>query len=384
MKKIKQLFFLIFCAVYFLFRGRARKKIIEPKAILVAQLAKMGDMVCTTPVFRAIKKRFPSCKVYVLGDSVNEELLKDNRDVNGYFAYKRNFFETLRILRKEKFDFACLTGPGPKILTILYLAGIPAIAATIVTGGFSPQQSRVYKMLTRFALRIPHRMEQYAPREYLRLLTPIGIFSHDTEKHLAYSENAERKAREFLETAAVKIGRDFLVGIAPGTGENRVKLWGSLKFARIADHLYKNYRAKIFIIGGSRDKKEAEEMVTYLNPATPVINTCEMFNIDELKAFIARLSLLISVDTGPIYIAEALRIPTIDIVGPVDEREQPPIGERHVVIAPPSRIRPESYVMNSRVMDFTEAKRQSDSITAEMVIRAADELIKKLKLSSDS
>ena len=34
--------------------------------------------------------------------------------------------------------------------------------------------------------------------------------------------------------------------------------------------------------------------------------------------------LFISVDTGPIYIAEAFNVPTVDIVGPVDENVQPP------------------------------------------------------------
>ncbi len=167
--------------------------------------------------------------------------------------------------------------------------------------------------------------------------------------------------------------------IAPGTGENRVKLWGRDKFAALADHLHRKHRAIVAIIGGAGDAREAEEMVSFLNPATPFINTCGRFTIDELKAFIARLSLFISVDTGPIYIAEAFRVPTIDIVGPVDEREQPPRGKRHVAVVPPSRTRAELYVMNSRAHDAAEARRQSDAISAEAVIAAADELIGRLQ-----
>ena len=69
-------------------------------------------------------------------------------------------------------------------------------------------------------------------------------------------------------------------------------------------------------------------MAEFLNPETQFVNTDGLFSLDELKALIQRLSLFISVDTGPIYIAEAFDVPTIDIIGPMDENEQPPRGEK--------------------------------------------------------
>ena len=130
------------------------------------------------------------------------------------------------------------------------------------------------------------------------------------------------------------------------------------------------------IIGGENDKREAEEMVGFLGKNTKIINTTGLFNIDELKALISKLSLFISVDTGPIYIAEAFGVATIDITGPIDEKEQPPIGRIHKIVKIENREKPELYVMNARVYNKKEAKRQVDEISVDMVIEKFEELMK--------
>ena len=377
-QRVRNFFLLVVCIGYFLFKGRATGKVVIPKTTLVVQLAKMGDMVCTTPVFAAIKKKYPECEVYVLGDSVNEKLLEGNPDVDGYFVYNKNFLDTLKSLRKKKFDFACLTGPSPELLSLLYLTGTPSIAAPIVKLGFCPHQTRAYNILRNFVITPPHYMGRYAPREYLRLLEPIGIFTDDTNKRLFFSSSAENAVSEFLRRESINLGKDFVAGIAPGTGKNKIKLWGREKFARVAEHIFRTYQAKIVILGSADDKKEVEEMMSFLDPATRVINTCDLFNIDEFKSLISNFSLLIAVDTGPIYIAEAFGVPTIDIVGPMDEREQPPVGPRHLIVKSPVRRAPAIHVMNNRIYDRVEALKQADAITPEMVISAADKLIAKL------
>ena len=103
------------------------------------------------------------------------------------------------------------------------------------------------------------------------------------------------------------------------------------------------------------------------------------FDIDELKALIAKLHLLIAIDTGPIYIAEAFDIPTIDIIGPIDEKEQPPRGPLNRNVLPPERKRPELFVLNARSYNRKEAIRQVRSITVSLVINEIDLLISDIK-----
>ena len=363
---------LLWCFFYFFLRGKANKKIDNPRKILIVQLAKMGDMVCTTPMFRAVKAKYPDSQLYVLGDRVNKELLEGNRDVDFYVTWDKSFFGTLRFLRKKGIEVGILTGPGPQMLALLYLSGIPLVIAPEMRRGFSPLNTRSYRFLTRFVETRAHQLGKYAPREYLRLLEPLGILSSDTKKHLAFSQEASQKVLRFLEENGIRPKGDFIVGISPGTG-NKIKLWGRDKFAKVADWLYERVGAKIIITGSREDKKEIGEMMGLLNPKTKVINTLDMFSIDELKALISKLSLFISVDTGQIYIAEAFGVPTIDIVGPVDEKDQPPVGKIHKVVVAP-RERPQMGVFNARVYEEVEARRQSEDITPEMVIEKINEL----------
>lgn len=354
----------------FFIAGRSVKKIEKPKKVLIIQLAKMGDMVCTTPMFRAIKQKYPDCKVYVLGDAVNWELLQDNSDVDHYFIWQKKIFKTIVQLRKEQIDFGCVTGPSPEALAILYLVGIPTIAAPVIENGFSPQETQTYKLMRKFVMAVSHRMGNYASREYLRLLEPLGIFSQDSTKHLGFSERAAREVADFFSTVSKEKDRDFLVGIFPSTGY-ALKKWPADRFAKVADYMQEKYRAKIIVLGAGKDKEAIEEMLDNLNPETKVINCCDRFTLDELKALISKMSLFISVDTGPIYIAEAFGVPTINIIGPMDDREQAPRGKFDKVVKV-ERKEPQMRIMNTSVFDYKEAIRQRDGITVEMVLSAID------------
>ena len=79
-------------------------------------------------------------------------------------------------------------------------------------------------------------------------------------------------------------------------------------------------------------------------------------------------------DTGPIYIAEAYGAPTIDIVGPMDDNEQPPRGEKNKIVKLEERKQPAIHIMNSSDYDYKEARRQIDGITVDMVIEKLEEL----------
>jgi len=375
---LKNILLLWLCALFFLWRGRADKKIVSPRRAVVLQRGKLGDMVCTTPVFCAIKRRFPSCELWVIGDEVNRELLRDNEDIDHYIVWG-GFLNTLSRLRRAGIDAAFLVGPGFEALACFYLAGIPLVSAPVFKRGFSPLETKTYRLLARLARTVPHNLGCYAPREYLRVLEAVGIASDDTSKRLGFSSEAERRVTVFFDDAGLDSARDLVVGIAPSTG-HKVKRWPAARFARIADYLFKQYGATILIIGGPGDKEEIGQMLEHMGRDTKAINTAPLFDLDTKKALIARLSLFVSVDTGPVYIAEAFGVPTVDIVGPVDHRDQPPVGRLHKVVYLPERKRPAMSVMNARVYDEAEAKRQTEGITPEAVISAIKELLQEPEL----
>ncbi|MFA5029373.1 MAG: glycosyltransferase family 9 protein [Patescibacteria group bacterium] len=371
--RIKSVFLLVCCYCYCLIRGRADKKITDPKKILVVQMAKLGDMVCTTPVLRAVKAKYPQSEVYVLGDAVNKILLQNHPDVDGYIVFGDNLFRFIKELRKIKFDFACVAVPDFDSLAIIYLSGIPLICVPKITDGYSPYNTRPFRLASKLVVTRNYGLEKYAPREYLKLLEPIDIYTDDTKKWLAYSSWAKKKVDEFFIDRAIDKSSDFIIGLSPAAG-NKIKLWSPKKFADLINHICHHWQAKIIIIGASADTPLANEVVSHLNQENQVINTVGVFNLDELKVLMAQMSMFISVDTGPIYVAEAFEVPTIDIVGPVDERVQPPQGQFNKIVKV-ERKKAEMYILNSRDYNYQEAKRQVDEISVEMVVEQFEQLV---------
>jgi ADP-heptose:LPS heptosyltransferase len=323
-------------------------------------------MVCTIPMFRAVKKAYPDCKVYVVGTAINEQVVAGNPDIDGYVVWSNDVKTMAKKIRGLNCDFGCTTSPNFLGLAALYLSGIPLIAVPKVMGGFSPTETRACKMLRALVLLKPHEFESYAPREYLRLLELIDIHTADTKKYAYFSSNAEQSVASKLREAGIK--RAFAI-IAPGAG-NKIKRWPAERWAQVADYIAQKY-APVIIVGGIADREDVATVMEHAQDSR-INDFSEKVSIDELKALISRAALFVSVDTGPLYIAEAFDVPTIDLVGPVSEKDQPPNRPpKHVVIVPP-RDKPALYAFNGRTYDAEEVRQQAYATQTEEVLRAID------------
>lgn len=371
-EKLSRLILLARCLLTFLFRGKAKTIPRNPSSVIVVLTGKLGDIVCGTPVLRAIRARLPRARVVAAGaEGLLRPILSDSGLVDDYLNLEEK--GALSRIKEYRAEAALVTGPSLAPVALLYLSGIPLVVAPEVEGGFSPAETRPYKILRRLIETFPYRMGEYAPRERLRVLEPLGIFSDDTKKLLGFSEAADKKINQFFAQNRIGVKKDFVVGISPSAG-NKIKEWPEERFAEVADYLIKKHQAKVVLIGGPDDKEKVGEVIKNVKNPENIINTQGEFNIDELKAFVSKLSLFISVDTGPIYIAEVFNVPTIDITGPINEMEQPPISKIHKVVTPVYRKKPELFVMNARDYNKIEARRQIESITVDMVIDIFEEL----------
>lgn len=348
-----------------------------PERILVVPAGKLGDIVCTTPVLHAIRTHLPRAKIFVAEYGSAEALLDESGLVDAYVP-TRTLREYRTALRRENIDTVLLTGPALYDLAAALIARVPRIIAPRVVGGYCPQQTRPYRVLLRFVDTFPYAIDAYAPRERLRSLEPLGVHADDTAKRLGFSDAARAARTVFWEKHGLTEGSYAI--LSPGAG-NKIKEWPGERFARVAEHIARK-GVPVVVIGTARDRKETRNTLKALVDTTRIIDATEQLSLDELKAVIAGAQFFVSVDTGPLYIAEAFGVPTIDIVGPVDERVQPPMGRRHLVVVPPRRTKAELFIMNARSYNEAEALRQVDSITVRAVTDAIDSLLGDRELPS--
>ncbi len=376
-KRLKRIVLLAQCLLRVATHGVAKKAPAQIARIIVVPTGKLGDVVCATPVLQAIRTHMPKARIIVAGNSkLHRALLADSGLADEYLDLEDKKDIAARI-KGCNADVAIITGPSFEYVARLCAAGIPLVVAPRVVGGFSPSETVPYKMLKKCIKTFPYDIEAYAPRERLRALEAIGIFSEDTKKHLGFSQDAQKKISAFFAEHVIDAEKDFLVAISPSAG-NKIKEWPEERFAEVADHVVEKYKAKAFIIGGPQDTEKTKRTLGQMKYYAEALEVSH-FNLDELKAFISKLSLFISVDTGPIYVAEAFGIPTVDIVGPVDERVQPPQGLKHRNVIP-QRKKAELFILNARAYNKKEAERQTQSISVSDVNTVIDELISDLKI----
>lgn len=375
-KRLNRLALLIRSFFIFIIRGKAIKKSETISRILVVLTGKLGDTICGTPVLKAIRTHLPEAHIVVAGAmKLQQAVLSHSGLVDEYLDLEHS--GALMRVKNAKADVAIITGPSYMATVLSYNARIPLVIAPTVVGGFSPAETRLYKILKKFITTFPYHIYAYAPRERLKSLEPIGIISDNTKKILGFSEDAKNKIKKFFSENSTDPEKDFIVGVSPSSG-NIIKEWPEERFAGVIDYVATKHQAKIFILGSPKEKDKINRTINFLKSGVKVIQITD-FNIDELKAFISKLSLFIASDTGPIYIAEAFNVPTIDIVGPVDERVQPPQGFIHRNVVPPNRTRAEVFILNARGYNKEEATRQTLSITVSAVTEVIDKLILDLR-----
>ncbi|OHA30091.1 MAG: hypothetical protein A3G52_02330 [Candidatus Taylorbacteria bacterium RIFCSPLOWO2_12_FULL_43_20] len=379
MRRLTNLLLIIAVFARSIIRGKATRIPTRPKKIVVAQLAQIGDMVNTTHIFHHIKSKYPQVKLSVMGKAINKETLEYNKDVDEYIVFKNNLWGLYKLLKKENVDVGILMNTHFTSLAILFLGGVKCIIAPTVVDGYTPFETKSYKVLRGLAIIIPVSANKNLHKENLKLLEPLGIHETGLKKYIGFSKEAKERVVLFFHEHGISAEEDFIVIINPSSG-NKIKNWPGDRFAQVADHVYAKYGAKIVVLGGYADEKEVSSMMKALNPKTKVINTLNLFTIDELKAVIASANMFISVDAGPLNIAIAFDVPTVNILGPAAEWAVQK-GEFNRVVVNRGGAKAAIYPMNNREIDFKEARRQAEAITAEMVISEVDDLYNTLMLS---
>ena len=339
------------------------------RILVIPHLTRIGDLACATPVFRAIKEKYPKSFLAVLVAGRLEGLLKQNPRVDELIRYRHNdLWGTIHGLRKKNFDWSfSLSGSAPSSC-IAFLALIPRRAKLMRRP--RPLSEIATDCMSNFKLLYRHHT--YLPRRYLDLLAGMGIEHPEEVKEVFVSQAGEKKAEEFLRKEGIA-PRDFLVGISITAG-NKIKEWGDEKFRELAGRIVDNYGAKIVFLASKNDEGRIEAILF------PGALKAVDFSLEELPSLIKRLKLFIAVDTGPIYIAHALKVPLIDIIGPVDPAEQPPQDERSILIKPPPHIRPSSFVFK-RAGKPDEHKKALEATSVEDVLSGVDTLVRSKQIA---
>lgn len=363
--------FTLVCVPWLLFMSVQRKRYQNvPRRVLVVQTAKIGDLLCTTPLFRALHMHGDCVTVLCLGRTA--EILQGNPCVADAVAFDAPQYCGLcgkvRLLSRlffSHFDVSLVALPGGTntLLGLWTAAPLRVTTRGRTVGCFE----RVSHFFHRNIIRYQRGTRTY--EHYMALAAAAGA-DRVPYKHEIFLTDAEREnGVMWLRDHGIQPGDPFvLFSLSAG---NRLKEWPLERFIAVARHVRQRWRMKVAF--SSADSAVTQRAFDALGSDGEI--DAGGLDLRSLAAVIAHARLFVSVDTGPLYMAHALGIPIIDIVGPVDPREQPPPPGPLVTLVLPSTAQPTSFVADTLRVATEGQRRALDETTVEMVCKSVDEML---------
>jgi len=274
------------------------------KKILVIQTAFLGDAILTTPLLRGLKEIYPDSQTDILCLPQTKPVFKNNKNIDGFVIFdKRNrikkffsFLKCVKNIRKEKYDL------GISIQSSITSSLLMKFGNIRTKHGFSRQ-----KMLD---MSVNHAEVKGAHKiaKILRLLKPFSDKNFDMQTELIYSASDDKTVNGLI--GDVESFRGKIIAIAPGSVWF-TKKWPKEYFIELVKSLTAE-KCKVFIVGGPEDSSLGDEIVS----STDAVNLAGKLSLLQSAALISKCDLIVTNDSAPLHIANAVKTDVIAIFGP--------------------------------------------------------------------
>ncbi|MCM8795940.1 MAG: lipopolysaccharide heptosyltransferase II [Candidatus Omnitrophica bacterium] len=310
----------------------SKSKIPNPyKRILIVRTDRIGDVLLSTPVIKAMRDAYPEAYIAMMVSPYTKEILEGNPYLDEVIVYDKEtthkgWFSSIRFtqqLKKKGFNLAIILHPTNRVHLISFFARIKRRI------GYDRKLSFLLTDRIRHTKQLGERHEL----EYnLDLVRYLGIEPKDKCLFMPIKSESENWIEALLKKESIN-KTDKLLAIHPGASCPS-KIWPSERFARVCDRLIEKYNFKVLIIAAGKDIEIADKVIK--NMHHPVINLAGMTSISQLASLLKRCHLFISNDSGPVHIASAVGTPVISIFGRSQKGLSPlrwgPLGKRNKIL----------------------------------------------------
>lgn len=304
----------------------------ETRTILLVQTGKIGDFVCTTPLFRELRRAYPEAHIVLALHPVNAALAAQLpffdqllEIPSGSLSGWRHKWLWIRQIKAMQPDLAICCSGGLAWPFILAMSGIPRRLG--LTPNFMGRSTRFAQRL--WTDSVVHDGGQLIGSSYARLLAVLGVTGQDRAKVLQASPGAASHVDAFLSERGHPAAYR-LAGVAISAA-NKLKELGQPMLDGVCRQLLAGDPAlSIVLLGGPGDRPLATALIEQLASAR-VIDSCGVFALEEVPALLQRLDVFVGVDSGLTYMADTFDIPLVSLAGPCNMQETRPLN-RHAVI----------------------------------------------------
>ncbi|TAN55945.1 MAG: glycosyltransferase family 9 protein [Betaproteobacteria bacterium] len=305
--------------------------------ILVIRRENIGDLICTTPLLRALRAQLPGAWIGALVTRYNAPVLAGNPDLDQVFSYQKakhrtpeesltgiywRRLKTIAELRALRCDWVLLPG-GPHASALRFAKWISPVR-TLVRGPEAVAAG-------------PHEVEQACS-----LLAGMGLRVETPPARLAAAPaECEALAARVREHLGWRPERIVAIHISARKPSQR---WVGARFAELIRRLPAPAGSAFMLLwapGSERnprhpgDDEKAAQIEAALRgvPLVPIATR----RLEELIAALALCERVICADGGAMHLAAALGKPMVCLFGDSDAARWGPWRTVHELLQPPSR-----------------------------------------------
>jgi heptosyltransferase-2 len=290
------------------------------KILVVKQHNQFGDMLCTYPIFPALKKRFTTAKITLVASKENSIFLKAGTDpyIDELLIYKKfnlwNLIKFIIKIRKVKYDI----GIVPSTVSISRTSHlINALSKARIKVGVKSLDGKENKYSSLLNLKKDfdwRGKEVHQKHKNLEIVKQIGA-ELTTEEINNIRINLDDEEIRNAQNIYIKYFPDkskMIIGIHCGAGKIQNR-WDVKKFAELMEKMNKEYNCYFYCSNGPMDGQVSKELEKNLEGKNVKYKIIKDNGIIETAAMISLCNMFISNDTGIMHIADYTGVKVISL-----------------------------------------------------------------------
>ena len=272
----------------------------------------IGDSILAVPAAYSLSRNFPDAQIWVAAKEWVKDLFTSYDFIKGIIPLPdvdgfKNLKDSIQKIKRFHFDIGVLLTNSFASALLFYLGKIPE------RWGYSTDGRRM--LLTRGVALKKGEDCSHQLNYYLDLISGLGLKTSPPKISLPITQEEKEKAKEMLLTLNVNLNKTLII-LNPGASYGPSKRWHAENYAELANLLQDRKKAEI-LITGSKDEAALVESIASFMTKKP-LNLTGKTDLRLLAGLISHADLFITNDSGPMHIANALKIPVIAIFGPTD------------------------------------------------------------------
>jgi heptosyltransferase-2 len=301
------------------------------KRILIVRTDRVGDVLLSTPVIKALRDSYPTSFIAIVVSPYAKDIVEGNPYLDEIIIYDKegkhkSWQRSLKFalnLKKKRFDLAIILHPTNRVHLVTFFAGIPRRIGYNRKMGF---------LLTDRLKHTKQLGEKHESEYALDLIRHLGVEPQDKFPFMPIKPESEKWTEELFQHEGINKS-DKLLAIHPGASCPS-KVWPNERFAEVADKLVQNYGFKVLLVAGPKDILLAQNVIKNMHHVA--LNLAGRTSVSQLASILKKCQLFISNDSGPVHIAVSVGTPVISIFGRNQKGLSPlrwgPLGKKDKVL----------------------------------------------------